>query len=106
MQTAQDKQKKKQKKTQSKTIYDKQTNASHVNIGDQVLVKILAFKGPHKIADKFKFEQQIYRVTDQRNKNVPVFVVKGPDRTLKLFTVIMCCLYVVVIPRKKSQRFR
>jgi len=60
-----------------KAGYDKKAKAVKLAIGDKVLVKILAFKGKHKIADKF--ETEVYTVTDQVNKDIPVFVVKSPS---------------------------
>ncbi|KAH3851049.1 hypothetical protein DPMN_093527 [Dreissena polymorpha] len=44
-------------------------------VRDRVLVKILAFKGKHKISDKF--EEELYTVIEQTNDNVPVYKVQG-----------------------------
>lgn len=56
-----------------------------MKIGDRVLVKIVAFEGKHKLADRW--EQDPYIVIGQPNENKPVFVVKkengeGRRRTL------------------------
>ncbi len=42
---------------------------------DKVLVKILAYEGKHKIADKF--EEAIYTVVSQPRQEIPVFTVKS-----------------------------
>jgi len=68
-------------RTKQKFYFDKKAKASNINIGDFVLVKILAFSGPHKLADKF--EEHVYEVIDQPNKDIPVFDVKNPDGQVK-----------------------
>lgn len=45
-----------------------------MKIGDRVLVKIVAFEGKHKLADRW--EQDPYIVIGQPNENKPVFVVR------------------------------
>ncbi|KAH3851362.1 hypothetical protein DPMN_093842 [Dreissena polymorpha] len=60
-----------------KNNYDKKVKASTINVGDKVLIKILAFSKPHKIADKF--EQDVYQVIKQPNLNIPVYVVRKKD---------------------------
>lgn len=60
-----------------KDQYDKKAKASKINVGDTVLVKILAYEGRHKIADKF--EEQPYTVTGQPNLDIPVFEVRSSD---------------------------
>jgi len=64
-------------RTKQKTGYDKKARASRICVGDKVLVKILAFDGKHKIADKF--ENNIYEVVAQPNTEIPVFEVRSPD---------------------------
>ena len=52
-------------------------------VGDKVLVKILAFDGKHKIADRF--EEDIYTIIEQPIKDIPVFKLrseKGKELTL------------------------
>lgn len=65
-----------------KENFDKSARASNLEIGDKVLVKILAFEGKHKIADKF--EEDIYTVVDKPNRDIPVYIVRnnnGRDKT-------------------------
>ena len=64
-----------------KQQFDKTAKASNLKEGDKVLVKILAFKGKHKLADKF--EEEVYTVERQPNEEIPVFVVKDPNGKLK-----------------------
>ncbi|XP_053379606.1 kinesin-related protein 4-like [Mercenaria mercenaria] len=64
-----------------KTGYDKKAKAVKINVGDIVLVKILAYDGKHKIADKF--EKDSYTVISQPNKDIPVFEVRSPDCSVK-----------------------
>ena len=56
-----------------------------VEPGDLVLVKVVAFDGKHKIADRW--ENDTYAVLSQPNPGIPVYVVQredkgGPKRTL------------------------
>ena len=63
--------------------FDKRAKASKISKGDKVLVKILAFEGKHKIADKF--EEDTYEVIEQHRPNIPVFKVrssKGVEKVL------------------------
>ena len=53
--------------------------------GDRVLVKIVAYKGKHKIADRWEEEPSI--IIRKPNADMPVYVVQkedgtGPERTL------------------------
>ncbi len=64
--------------------YNKKARAAVVEVGDLVLVKVVAFDGKHKIADKW--EQDVYVVLEKR-KDLPVYVVQkddgsGPKKTL------------------------
>ncbi len=68
-----------------KVNYDKKARAAALEIGDRVLVKIVAFQGKHKISDKW--EQDVYVILDQPNDHIPVYVVgkesgSGPKKTL------------------------
>ena len=68
-----------------KKNYDLRARGSVVQPGDRVLVKVVAFEGKHKIADKF--EEHPYVVQEQPNPDVPVYVVRredgsGRERTL------------------------
>ena len=60
---------KNQKNRKLNTI--KKAKASVITIGDSVLIKSLAFSGPHKLSDKF--DEAIYKVIDQLNSDIPVF---------------------------------
>ncbi|XP_053385474.1 neurofilament heavy polypeptide-like [Mercenaria mercenaria] len=64
-------------RNKQKHQFDKKAKAVQINIGDTVLVKILAFDGKHKIADRF--EEEVYQVVEQPSKEIPVFIVKAPD---------------------------
>ncbi len=68
-----------------KKYYDLKSRGSLVQIGDRVLVKIVAFDGKHKLSDKW--EEDVYVVIDQHNASIPVYIVQrengeGPRRTL------------------------
>ena len=65
--------------------YDLKVRGATIQPGDRVLVKILAFEGKHKLADRW--EEDPYIVLEQRNPEIPVFVVQkesgeGRKRTL------------------------
>ncbi|VDI39873.1 Hypothetical predicted protein [Mytilus galloprovincialis] len=65
--------------------YDKRARGAILQPGDRVLVKVVAFEGKHKIADKW--EEDTYRIVRQPNKDIPVYVVQkengeGRKRTL------------------------
>ena len=60
-----------------KSVYDLKALAAKLEIVDRVLVKILAFDGKHKIADKWT--KDIYIVTDIPNVNIPVYKVERED---------------------------
>ena len=68
-----------------KKYYDIKSRNSFLNIGDRVLVKIVAFDGKHKLSNKW--EEEVYIVLDQPNESIPVYVVgkengDGRKRTL------------------------
>lgn len=48
-----------------------------MEIGDRVLVKILAQDGKHKLSDKWA--EEVYIVLDQQNSDIPVYKVKRED---------------------------
>ena len=60
-----------------KNYYDQKARAAVVEPGDRVLVKILAFESRQKISDKW--EDSVYTVLEQPNKDIPVSVVKRED---------------------------
>ena len=45
--------------------------------GDRVLIKMLAFDGKHKIADRF--EEDVYTVIEQPIPDIPVYNVKSDN---------------------------
>ena len=68
-----------------KKNYDIRARAAVLEVGDRVLVKALAFQGPHKLANRW--EEEPYIILTQPNPDVPVYVVKpengiGRTRTL------------------------
>lgn len=70
---------------EQKRNYDIRAKAAKLIAGDRVLVKVQAFEGKHKLADKWTAE--IYVVMDQPNSDIPVYKVKredgqGPVKTL------------------------
>ena len=73
-----------QKKSKAKTYYDRRVRGATLEPGDRVLVKEVAFDGPHKLADKWS--KEIYTVVQQPKQDIPVFRVKpidgGRERTL------------------------
>ena len=64
--------------------YDKKIKGSQLQVDDLVLVKRVAWKGRHKIQNKWEPDE--YVVVAQPNKNVPVYKVKpigeGKERVL------------------------
>ncbi|XP_071116150.1 uncharacterized protein [Haliotis cracherodii] len=68
-----------------KTKYDQKERAAVLETGDRVLVKIVAYDGRHKLADRW--ENDVYAVLDKPNPSVPVYIVgkesgEGKRRTL------------------------
>ena len=57
-----------------KSGYHKKVRGAILQPGDRVLVKIVAFDGKHKIADKW--EEEPYRIVSQPNRDIPVYVVQ------------------------------
>ena len=68
----------------NKRNYDRKVRCSKIEKGDKVLVRQKAFKGKHKIQDKW--EEDVYIVTSQPIQSCPVFKVQnersGKTRTL------------------------
>ncbi len=63
----------KKAQARQKGYYDLKARATTLETGDRVLVKIVAFDGKHKIADKW--EEDVYVILSQPNPAIPVFVV-------------------------------
>ncbi|XP_041366972.1 uncharacterized protein LOC121381693 [Gigantopelta aegis] len=75
----------KRSQSRQKKYYDHKARAAILSIADRVLVKVVAFDGRHKLADKW--EDDVYVILDQPNPSIPVFVVgkengEGRKRTL------------------------
>ncbi|KAK3085220.1 hypothetical protein FSP39_000156 [Pinctada imbricata] len=68
-----------------KTHYDKRVNASSIEVGDRVLVKIVKFDGRHKLQNKW--EEDIYVVVSKPNPDIPVYKVRKEDRSGRLRTL-------------------
>ena len=71
--------------SRQKVNYDLKVRGGKVEVGDRVLVKIVAFEGTHKLANKW--EDDPYLVLAQPNPDIPVYVVRkenseGRKRTL------------------------
>ena len=64
-------------KLKQKSMFDKKARAAELKVGDTVLVKVLAYQGRHKIADKF--EESVYRVVGHPNTDIPVYIVESED---------------------------
>jgi transposase InsO family protein len=62
-----------------KDNYDLRIRGAIVQPGDRVLVRVVAFDGKHKIADRL--ENDTYIVVGQPNPDVPVYVVKKEDNS-------------------------
>ncbi|KAK3093626.1 hypothetical protein FSP39_018280 [Pinctada imbricata] len=60
-----------------KEHYDLRARGAVLEVGDRVLVKVVAFDGRHKLADKW--EEHPYLIINQPNKTVPVYEVKRED---------------------------
>ena len=58
-----------------KSSYDKKIKGSQLKVDDIVLVKRVAWKGRHKIQNKWELSE--YIVVDQPNLKVPVYKVKS-----------------------------
>ena len=73
-----------------KLSYDKKVKGTQLQIDDLVLVKRVAWKGRHKIQNKWEPEE--YVVLEQPNKSVPVYKVKpvgnGKERVLHRNTLL------------------
>ena len=57
--------------------YDQKAKGVGLKVGDRVLVKVVAFDGKHKIADRW--EDNPYIIIQQPNNNIQVFKVKRED---------------------------
>lgn len=60
-----------------KTLYDSKTKGVTLSTGDRVLVKVVAYDGKHKIADRW--EDHPYVVISQPITDIPVYKVSRED---------------------------
>lgn len=71
-------------KDKNKQYYDRKIRGATLGPGDRVLVKEVAFDGPHKLKDKWSTE--IYEIIRQASENIPVYKIRpcngGKIRTL------------------------
>ena len=57
---------------------DKKVQGAILQPGDRVVVKIVAFDGKHKIANKW--EEEPHRIVSQPNRDIPVYLVQHENR--------------------------
>ena len=62
-------------KTKQAKYYNRKAKTIQISVGDQVLVRRVAFNGKHKLADTYK--DDIYTVVCQMNPDVPVYRVRS-----------------------------
>ena len=67
----------KRSQQKQKEGYDTRVRRATITVGDRVLVKIVAFKEKHKLADKWA--QEPYKVLGQPNSYIPEFTVQRVD---------------------------
>ena len=65
----------KRQQAMHKGLYDRKCRGAELAVGDLVLVKQTAWKGRHKIQDRWEDEE--YQVVDQPTPGVPVYAVKS-----------------------------
>ena len=64
----------KRQQARHKELYDRKCRGAELEVGDLVLVKQTAWKGRHKIQDRWEDEK--YQVVDQPTPGVPMYAVK------------------------------
>jgi transposase InsO family protein len=90
----------KQASKRQKTGYDQRVRGACLQVGDKVLVKKVAFKGKHKIEDKW--EKDVYVVMEQPNEDIPVYAVQKENKTGKqCFTQCRTCIFALRTNGKK-----
>ena len=72
-------------RAKQKKDYDLRVRGADLEVGDRVLVKVVAFDGKHMLADKW--EEAVYKVLDKPNSDIPVYVVQKEDKTGKKRTL-------------------
>ena len=61
----------KQAQENQKQYFDLKTQGAVLQLGDRVLIRNVAFKGPHKIEDRW--QEPVYLVQEQPDPRIPVF---------------------------------
>ena len=87
-----------------KSSYDKKVKGSQLKMNDIILVKRVAWKGRHKIQNKW--EPSEYIVVEQPNLKVPVYRVKSleDNKTRVLHRNMLLSLRVKFIPEEESDQ--
>ena len=76
--------------TRHKGLYDRRCKGAALDIGDLVLVKKTAWKGRHKIQDRWDSDK--YQVIGQPNPGIPVYEVNVLQGAGVVFCIkIYCC---------------
>ena len=75
----------KKEQEQNKEHYDCKVRCAQVKVGDKVLLKCSAFKGKHKIQDRW--ENTTYDVIEQPLGKIPVFKIKSMEGDDKMKVV-------------------
>lgn len=89
-------------KARQKDRYDTRVRGAFLTVGDRALVKIVAFAGKHKLADKW--EEHPYLVVAQPNPDIPVYDVKREDGVGRLKTLHRNLLLPInFIPRRNDK---
>ena len=65
----------KRQQARHRELYDQKCRGAELVVGDLVLVKQTAWKGRHKIQDRWESEE--YQVVGQPTPGVPVYTVQG-----------------------------
>lgn len=60
--------------TRYKKRYDQRVRGANIQVGDRVLVRNVGLRGKHKLANRW--EEKVYQVVSQPNKEIPVFDVR------------------------------
>ena len=67
----------KEAQQKQKKYFDRKIRGAVLAPGDIVLIRNVAFKGKHKIEDRW--QEDLYQVMEQPNPNIPVYKVKPKD---------------------------
>lgn len=75
----------KESQLHQKKYYDTKARGGEIQPTDRVLVKRVVFDGKHKLSDKW--EEDVYIIHKQPNKDVPVFIIQKENGTGRQRTV-------------------